>query len=215
MRKKLESKQNAVFLVECNGEKRIEKHFSRPERLKTEMDVMNTLRQHGIPVPNLLGCDRNTVYYEYIEGISVLDVLDTTDAYKYFYRLINWLCAFYTAMHKTYGCGWILGDIHLRNFLIRAGDGEIIGVDFEECRPGAPETDIVRLCAFMVMYSPAFTSHKIRLAAWMFHTMCDMMELDMHLCRESLDHAFLQISTRRGQTLPAEKVQLLKMKMFV
>ena len=91
----------------------------------------------------------------------------------------------------------ILGDAHLRNFLLLPG-GEIAGVDFETCRPGPREEDAARLAVFTLAYDPALTQVKRRLASFLLQGCCRELGLGLPALERELFVQLEGVCQRRG-----------------
>lgn len=138
--------------------------------------------------------------YRWLAGTPLADLLEAAEeapADEARFRealpaLRRWLAGFYAACPGT-----VLGDAHLRNFLLSPA-GELAGVDFECCHPGAPEEDIARLTAFTLTYDPPLTPVKRRLAACLLAECSRGLGLRRELLADGLAKELAGICRRRG-----------------
>ena len=128
------------------------KHHDDGETLLREAHALEQLHQAGLAVPALLGIKKNTLKLEYIEGPTYVDLVDTMTLEQ-----AEGLAAWLAEYHRL--SGMLRGDCNLRNFLW--SQGQCVGVDFEdEGTVGEPESDMGKILAFAVTYSPPFTPNK-------------------------------------------------------
>lgn len=145
---RFESKKNRVML-EAGV---VLKHHDDGETLLREAHALEQLHQAGLAVPALLGIKKNTLKLEYIEGPTYVDLVDTMTLEQ-----AEGLAAWLAEYHRL--SGMLRGDCNLRNFLW--SQGQCVGVDFEdEGTVGEPESDMGKILAFAVTYSPPFTPNK-------------------------------------------------------
>lgn len=145
----------------------VRKDFGRNRRgFDTELAMLRRLSAAGVPVAPLVAAEAPVILCRWLPGETLLQLLEAaeTDAAararlrESLPALCGWLRRFYDA-----GGGCILGDAHLRNFLL-SPEGQLAGVDLETCRPGDPEEDAASLAVFTLTYDPAFTPLKGELA---------------------------------------------------
>ena len=185
---RLRSKRNRVEKVPIPGEGQawsVVKDFGEnKEGFETELRTMQRLLGAGAVVAPILQVEEPVIVYRWLEGTPLADLLDQAEegsAGEALLRqgleaLCTWLEKFY-AVGKEAGEPWVLGDAHLRNFLLLE-DGTVAGVDFECCRPGRPEGDIARLAVFTAAYDPAWTPAKVRLASFLLEECRKRLGLD-------------------------------------
>ena len=203
------SRQNCVTPLEYDGKKAVKKLFSKPERLEAETHVMSALRKAGAAVPAEYGRGNDFVIYEYVEGqtlISQLEALDFSGAITD--SLAAWLVLCSETLKETFGEPYILGDIHLANFI---WNGKcVVGFDFEECTPGAFEDDIARLLVFIVTYTPMFSDYELSAAARLLNAVRRLRRLDDAALSDALDNSFSVIFRRRGLAPDYESIRRTK-----
>ena len=175
---KLESKKNEVYKREryVDGEKLfvVEKEFLEEKHFYIEYILHDILSKNGLSVPRLLdfespaGDFKGKLVYEFLEGDLALDALaDKHTAEEMLVEVIIWMERFYeiTAENSS-GEQWVLGDIHLRNFIYDKEKGILYGFDFEEAEKGVIERDIARLFLFIATYEPEYSELHLELAEY-------------------------------------------------
>lgn len=220
--KKFISRKNNVFLVKTSkpGEKEkylVHKKYSRPGRMPGEIEMLCLLKGKGVPVPQIYNTGENYILLEYLEGPLFLDFFCWQEsisgsessslkepAYQSIYSLCRWFKDFYTASREITGRQLIMGDVNLRNFIIRE---KIYGIDLEECREGKIEEDIGSLCAYALTYSPSFSSWKMAMTGELFQILTGELGLDKDLVKKEIQKELLVIAGRRGTA--NEMVKLL------
>ncbi len=204
---KLFSKRNDVVRILRDGDPgcmdTVVKTFAERQPFLTELRTMGTLKSSGMNVPQILISDEEElqIVYSFIGVETLLDLLERESQQQFTTRLdalCRWLLGFYTCMKEKTCESMIIGDAHLRNFVIGKDDDAIYGVDFEECRPGEPETDIARLCVFLTTYSPAYTDAKKRLARHVIQNMEALMPIDHKLLRSEMLRELNELAERRN-----------------
>lgn len=200
------SKKNEVYRDEVGAGDRVIKHFSDAQRYNREVEMWDCLTESGVPVPERLSCNAKTLSatYRYIPGAPVVDLIERLplpDADALIGKICAWMIRFYSAMEERKGESWILGDIHLRNFLYEKRSDTVYGIDLEECRPGRPESDIARLFVFILHYDPAYTQRKRRLAALLWDTLSTSMTLDPDFFQREVDRETAELNARRPKQM--------------
>lgn len=178
------------------------KKFSSRERFQRENNMMDLMKDSGLLVPQRLNYDEKelTVTYAFIDGDAVADLIEDTDwgrVQAVFMRLCSWLVQFYNITLHKMKCQYILGDIHLRNFIYNHSTDQIFGLDLEECRPGRIETDIARLIVFTLNYEPAFTQRKHNLAEFIKETMFKAFPLEEGFFLQEIHRETQELIQRR------------------
>ena len=151
------SKRNAVRL---NAHNIVEKHHKDSTAAKFESKRLVLLHDKGLAVPKLLSVKDNVIEMEYVQAITLPDLIDTWEETpdlnaqtRATVSIVNWLEKYYEIMNPE-----TRGDINGRNFLF---DGkQVWGVDFEESGYSTIVEDIGLLLAYILTYSPKFTSIK-------------------------------------------------------
>jgi len=173
--RRFHSKKNEVilfsFLLTSNREEKwIVKKFKNPARCQKEAEILTLLYDAGLAVPKIIYAAADHLVLSYLPGITFLEWLEREEKagcpkenyLSCLHDFARWLKAFYQITAQKLSPGLILGDVNLRNFLL----GEkFFGLDFEDCRPGLPEEDLGRFCAYVLTYNPAFTRWKYQFVA--------------------------------------------------
>lgn len=209
------SKRNHVFLArDDSGRSVVVKDFGKEsESFGRELQVSRILSRQGVTVPEILDVAQNRIVYSFVEGTLAVDLLEQLEQPRYtaivtetFGDICSWLGDCYTALDAAFGCGMILGDAHLRNFICAE---RVYGVDFECAAPGRRETDIASLALFTLTYTPMCTPAKYALAAFLCRQCTLLMGLDADLLRAEMSSQAELISARRRITLPPEIIPAL------
>ena len=174
------------------------------EGYRTELAMSELLAGAGVPVAPILRAEEPVITYRWLEGGPLADLLDEAEEDPGRMALLRgalrtlcgWLEAYYAAVRSSGGGVRVLGDAHLRNFLLLE-DGGVAGVDFECCRPGRPEEDVARLAAFTLTYDPARTPGKQELAALLCRECQNRLGLDEALLEQKITEELAGIARRR------------------
>lgn len=212
LRKKFTSKKNKVYLIRTVTTESESKDYVRKEmgsKLTKEAAFLLKLRERGVCVPELYQSGPDYLILEYLPGPTLLEIYcrleseqaDLSEVNPLFQGLSNWLLDFY----RSYDYKFILGDINFRNFIVLEKN-KIFGLDFEDCRKGAVEEDIGKLCAFGLTYRPVFTNWKLRVITLLFQDLTEKLSLDRELTRLKLKEELAEIGKRRRLSL--SKIQL-------
>ncbi len=183
MREMLPSKKNHIYRGQTGQQEVVVKHFTDPGRFQMEKEIGTLLQETDLSTPRRLSVkeQEQEIIYAYVPAVPLVDIIETEDLHKLyavFTRMCAWMMKFYTIIREKTGRQYILGDVHLRNFIYDDRDDQIYGVDFEECRPGRIETDVARLYTFILHYEPAFTARKIKLSEYVQKTFLAALDLD-------------------------------------
>lgn len=181
----------------------IYKTFSDRSRFQMEKEIGDLLENSGLLTPARLSVDEPglTIKYENIKGpyaVDLIENIELSQTWEIFGKICNWLAGFYTLTLREKGCQWILGDIHLRNFIYECASGQIYGFDFEECRHGRIESDAARLCVFILHYDPAFTERKKTLAAFVRENLTSSLGLDEPFLQSEVERETKELLIRRA-----------------
>lgn len=196
--RQLSSKKNNVF----RARDVVIKTFTDPSRFQTERKMGNLLENAGLLIPGRISVNEENwvIVYTYIDGSPVVDLIESTSlsqAEEIIRKICAWLVNFYAITLKKLGCQYILGDIHLRNFIYEEASKQVYGFDFEECRPGKIETDVARFYVFMLYYDPAFTPRKKTLAAYFWETISASLRLDESFFQDEVKRETKELLARR------------------
>lgn len=203
---RLRSKGNLVEKVPLpGGGWGVRKDFGENrEGYHTELETVRRLEAAGVRAAPILRAEEPVILYRWLPGETLCGLLEQAEEdpvrEKRLFRALPGLCRWLGGFYAAAG-GLILGDAHLRNFLLLPG-GEIAGVDFEACRPGPREEDAARLAVFALTYDPALTEKKRRLASHLLQSCCRELTLDLPALETALSDQLAGLCSRRG--LPPE-----------
>lgn len=204
---RLRSKRNRVEKVPLPGEENawaVVKDFGENrEGYAAELKMARLLLAAGVPAAPILRAEEPVITYRWLEGVPLADLLgraeEGPEGEALLHRAMEALCAWLEGYRAAAG-GIILGDAHLRNFLLLE-DGTVAGVDFECCRPGRPEEDAAKLAVFTAAYDPPWTPAKTRLAAFLLGKCQRRLGLDWGLLEEEMARELAAMGRRRGKEM--------------
>jgi hypothetical protein len=210
------SRQNELILLPDTVPPSVIKKFTLHEHYEIEKRNWLVLNKAGIRVPELLEDDKEScLLYSYVPGETLLEVLEQSEeccdllrAEEVLTRLFLWLKECYTALRQEYRVNMILDDIHLRNF-IYCTDGSICGVDFEDVRTGEPIEDVGQLCAFVLMYSPAFTEYKFELCRIIYKQAEEFLFIDRNTLLPIIKENIMKIAKRRNTLIDEKQYHII------
>jgi len=163
------SRRNRVWREGFYVRKQILPGHDRPNpacAAKAEFDTLRRLSESGVLVPRPVSLEGDVFIIEYLEGVTLTQAIERAEdgdaplpAETLAERMAEWFASFYAAVPE----GVRRGDVNGRNFILTP-DGRLYGVDFEELPPGAKETDLGQLTAFILTYDPPYTAYKKRLS---------------------------------------------------
>jgi molybdopterin-guanine dinucleotide biosynthesis protein A len=155
------SKRNQVLLHE--ERQLVEKRFFRQEDFETERKLYGRLCGSGLS-PGPAGWTGDTLLLPYLPGETLFEAMEAAiaggsicDIQRLCGQLADWLRRFY----RVSG-GLILGDSHLKNFLLC--ESRLFGIDFETCREGDPAEDIALLACSLALCNPVCTPVRVMAA---------------------------------------------------
>ena len=157
--RKFTSKRNDVFLAEDENGRFVIKRYARAEDAVAEKAVYDLLSVGKVRIPKLLTSDEHELKLEYIDGVTFTELLDSQERTKSvdfapWETLVKWLCLF----NKETGLA--PGDCNLRNFILDA-QGQVCGIDFEQCGESGILEAASAVCAFVELYNPQETPLKM------------------------------------------------------
>ncbi|MEN6460931.1 MAG: hypothetical protein ABFC94_06120 [Syntrophomonas sp.] len=201
-RKQLTSKKNYVCWEQGEHGDKVIKAFTDQSRFQMEKKMGDLVHNSGLLTPCRLSVNEENlvIIYEYVDGSPVVDLIESIElsqAEDIIRKICAWLVNFYSITLMKMGCQYILGDIHLRNFLYEQASNKVYGFDFEECRPGRIETDAARLYTFILHYDPAFTSRKKALVACFWETLSASLVLDETFFQQEVKRETAELMARR------------------
>jgi len=159
-----------------------------------EFDNLKHLFSSGVIVPKPISFDGNVLVTEYIEGVTLVDVIEnkSIDADNLAEKIMVWFDKFYAAVSN----GVCRGDVNCRNFILGT-NGNLYGVDFEEMYTGRREVDLGKLTAFILTYEPPYTEYKTRLARVLTEQFVNQFGLDKDLVKRERELELAKMSSRR------------------
>ena len=212
------SKKNAVFLL-CghsqadlldnqDGGRYVLKIF-RTAEMENELRWLRGLHNAGVSVPKIYYSDENVLLEEYIgptfyEAFTQAEdkQLEVSAQKPIILALCDWLRSFY-AYARNGDQQWTMGDVNLRNFLVK--NNQVYGIDFEDCRIGCIAEDVGKICAFALTYQPAFTEWKRQFVRQLMEVLTTGLGLDSAQVQSETMKELKAISERRG--LPIVNLQ--------
>ncbi len=204
MAEQLYSKKNQVW-KESNCEQFfIKKIFSSSERFQRECFVLAQLIGEKIATPAVISISEEPpiLEYEYIAGETVLEYLeknaDEESCLNVLEKVLYWLADFYNIMYRKTGKGWIMQDVHLRNFIVSSKDGSVYGVDYEECIEGSIEQDIAKILLYLVTYEPIYSPKNISLAKGLSKKAHEIWKLNQAFLQQKMEQQLVSICQRRN-----------------
>lgn len=207
------SKRNQLYHLSftdlCGSEKQyVFKLHNYRTRLAREIEMLFLLKNSPALVPDLVKVIGNGYLMEYISGPTILDYASwqekihfqfkephTEPAMQAIRQLAEWLKDFYEVTEINLGKRMVLGNLNLRNFIIR---DKLYGVDFEDCREGCREEDIGRVCAFSLTYTPPYTTWKKAFTKEMINLFVTKLDLNQSRVIDCFFSELEQINKRRG-----------------
>jgi len=124
--------------------------------LEREYKNIKMLQKSGISVPQIIFKSDNSLFFEYIRGELIGDLVERQCMGSWIDKFALWLVNLHKLSDKS---GKLLKmDVNLRNF-IYSGD-KIYGLDFEAISYGDIRTDLGNICFFILTNTPSFTKEK-------------------------------------------------------
>lgn len=157
--KKFTSKRNDVFLAEDENGRFVIKRYARARNAAAEKAVYDLLSGGKVRIPKILSSGEHELKLEYADGVTFTELLDSQERTKSvdfapWETLVKWLCLF----NKETGLA--PGDCNLRNFILDA-QGQVCGIDFEQCGESGILEAASAVCAFVELYNPQETPLKM------------------------------------------------------
>lgn len=224
IKKKFKSRKNEVCLVDLkktNGHiipSVFKKYINSTKSKSKESFLLKVLAENGLSVPKIYFEGIDYILLEYIAGDTFLDTLidleknqgeniDNEKNYIVFFELFAWLQRLYSITKETMGKGYIFEDINFRNFIV---SDKIYGIDLEDCHCRAyKERDGGRFCAFLLTYSPSFTSWKIKATKQAIEILTKEFGHDSELLKKEINKEFIEIQKRRKMKIPDDIIESL------
>ncbi len=193
--KKFTSKRNDVFLAEDENGRFVIKRYAKAEAAAAEKAVYDLLSGGKVRIPKLLSSGEHELMLEYIEGVTFTELLESQERTKSvdfapWETLVKWLCLF---NNET---GLAPGDCNLRNFILDA-QGQVCGIDFEQCRECSILETAGAVCAFVELYDPQETPLKISVSHFLQEKFSEIAGIPARELAEQTDCRKAEISSRR------------------
>jgi len=130
--------------------------INHTDALEKEQINMEMLQSLNIPVPKIVFRSNNSLYFEYIQGELVSDLVEKQCTGNWIDEFALWLSNLHRISNKS---GSLLKtDVNLRNFIY--SKDKIFGLDFEDLSYGDIRTDLSNICFFILTDTPSFTKEK-------------------------------------------------------
>ncbi len=157
--KKFTSKRNEVFLAEDGSGRFVIKRYASAEDAAAEKAVYDLLSGGKVCIPKILSYGEHELELEYVDGVTFTELLEQQERaesvdFGPWETLVKWLCLF----NKETGLA--PGDCNLRNFILDA-QGQVCGIDFEQCGECGILETAGAVCAFVELYDPQETPLKM------------------------------------------------------
>lgn len=204
------SKRNTVYRIRKKDKTFIRKQFSSDFRMNNEVNILNTLKNEGANVPRILSIHNKELNLEDLGEVTLLDWLISAEEecsnnyHDTILRLMSFLHDFYRITKDTYGSVYILGDVNLRNFILK--DNKIFGIDFELSGKGDIEMDIGKLIAYIVSYDPVATEWKIKFVNDCIHIFSLNFTIDMIKMLSFVEWELKNIEKRRNININIDNI---------
>lgn len=198
---KLTSKRNKVYrLIEDEGNS-IFKTFIDKEDMKMELSILRLLNRRNCRVPEVLRVTSDSIYLEDLGDETLLDWYERSEnanadnILPVILKLSDWFEAFYDTLRSSKYSNYIMGDVNFRNFLIK--NGEIYGIDFEQCREGKIEEDLGKLAAYSLTYDPMMTDWKKNFVKLLIEKLSIKLDISKDDISSEMDKELIKIRLRR------------------
>lgn len=159
---RLISKRNQVYLIKLHegGKSRLAilKKYSLDNLrfLDAEYENMQMLKSSGIPIPEIIYKDRDSLIMEYIQGELVVDLVERLQIGDWIDEFALWMTRLHEVSRRN--SNLLKKDVNLRNFIY--SNGQIYGLDFEEIGYGDVRIDLGNICFFILTNEPSFKKEK-------------------------------------------------------
>jgi len=185
--------RNDVYLVEVINQdnvrlKYIVKKYVKP-KAGNEAFIINSLRNRGLLVPQIIWNDNNIIIMEYIDGILLTDLLTNTNINRqnWVKHLARWLYQLHGTISYADNNCLCKFDLNLRNFIFTGEN--FYGLDFEKVCYHPPERDLGGLCAFILNNDPMFTQWKYSICSLLVE---NYNNLNVNIINYRLDYQAIQ-----------------------
>ncbi len=157
--RKFTSKRNEVFLAEDENACFVIKRYAKAEAAAAEKAIYDLLPGGKVRIPKILSSGEHELKLEYVDGVTFTELLESQERaesvdFTPWEELVEWLCLF----NKETGLA--PGDCNLRNFILDA-QGQVCGIDFEQCGESGILEAASTVCAFVELYNPQETPLKM------------------------------------------------------
>ncbi|MDO4465704.1 MAG: hypothetical protein Q4C49_01705 [Bacillota bacterium] len=154
------SKRNVVILEQGI----VVKTMNDPSLLEKEVWMYQQLEKYNV-VPKLLKKENNSIFLEYKDCLTYLDVLLEQEQTKFDKTPWEALVQYLKLSQQV--TGFLPMDCNLRNFL---WDGkQIFAIDFEEYGNVSLTTCLEKISAYILLYDPIYSSVKQEIVNYYVH----------------------------------------------
>ena len=194
-----------MSLIEHEGNKFVKKLFNSPKNYITERDFYLNTNNEQLAKPTLLkyNNEQSTLYLEYIEGNTLLHELEQCElnnhkeeACQLLYKLVDYLADF-NELRYIQEQQMCFNDLNLRNFLVY--NNKIIAIDFEDIKQGLIISDMAKIVAMYLVYSPSFTEFKIQVTKHVKQYISQKLAISIKAIDTQITHENKIIAERRAK----------------
>ena len=193
--KKFTSKRNDVFLAEDENGRFVIKRYARAGNAAAEKAVYDRLSGGKVRIPKLLPSGEHELKLEYVDGVTFTELLESQERaesvdFAPWEQLVKWLCLF----NKETGLA--PDDCNLRNFILDA-QGQVCGIDFEQCGESGILETAGAVCAFVELYDPQETPLKMSVSHFLQEKFSEIAGISAHELAEKTACQKAAIISRR------------------
>lgn len=198
MEQTFKSKRNKVLLI--NSEQSIvAKHFERLDDWGQEYKRYQVLSAHNVKVPKILDAEPGVLHMAYVEGETVLEILEaysrgdypSDKADKVWAALADWLVY---CFEQT---GFLMKDQNLRNFIYNCTEQCIYGVDFEGEISAEPAEAVSMLLAYICLYDlPEQMTHR-KVYEYLKKRLAEAFKIEAEILEQKTEEACVFLIDRR------------------
>jgi hypothetical protein len=212
---KLKSKKNEVYKRQQTIDGKecyiVAKEFSEEKCFYMEYILHDILSKSDIKIARLLEFEapaegkRGKLIYEWLDGEVALDVIDDgVLAAEVIDQIIEWMKRFYEITGRQSGESWILGDVHMRNFIYNEEKNALYGFDFEEAEKGEIEKDVAKLFLYIATYEPEYSEARLTLAEYFLSGALMEFDIERQRLLDEINSEAGRMGERRNCEINAE-----------
>ncbi len=214
------SKKNKVYRVQFNkglfyGKTAIMKVFGEKSVKAYERDMLINLKRLGVNVPLFLNEGEDFIIMEDIGDDLLLnryENMEESQSYDFISIVrptCDWLKSFYAATKNYYKKEIALNDVNFRNFIFVKN--KVVGIDFEQVSEGSIATDIGKLAAYSLTYSPERTNWKYDFVEYEIDYLCNELNIKRDDVINEFRRELANIQCRRHQNKLSKASGLCKL----